>query len=191
MGYSNDEEIQYIAIDILPEQYIINNTDDNLNDIERDEHRNEDEIHEAMIVNYKHYIGIPLFVDHNILLGCFVTAKTLFKYTNQIICSYLYDWSSSANSYLRYGSPEIMQLYITHDRLNSGQIYDIYTVVLKTHWIKIVQRKWRCVYAERKAKLHVLQTMLQMNLININQMDMCDRNGMLPSIRGMLHKLHH
>lgn len=189
MGYSNDENTHYIAIDILPEQYVINNIDDNLNDIERDENRDEDEIREAMIINYKYYIGIPLFIDYNILLGCHVSAKTLYKYTNQMICSYLYDWAGSTNSYLRYGSPEIMQLHISYDRSSTGESYDIYTVVLKTHWLKIVQRKWKRVYAERKAKLRVLQTMLQMNLININQIAMCDKNGMLPTIHGMLYQL--
>lgn len=189
MGYSNNEEVYEIVIDVLPEQYINNNIDDNLNDIEREENRDNDIIQEARIVNYRYYIGIPIYSDYNILLGCHVNPKTLFKYTNQMICSYLFDWASTQLAYLRYGSPEIMQLQITYKRLNTGQTYGIYNVVLKTFWLRIVQKKWRKVYAERKSKLHVLEIMSYMNLIGQHQINVCKNSSLMPRLKGMLYAI--
>jgi hypothetical protein len=100
----------------------------------------ENEFYDMRMVDKKYYIGCYTYdVYDNILL--FVNKihlNTFFKYTGTMISDYLY-WYSVINL-AKKPSIEIMQLIILPD--------DTYAAVIKTFWIKIIQRAWKKKYKE-------------------------------------------
>lgn len=91
----------------------------------------------------KYYIGYYWFDYHlDILLDTIVQPRTFFKYKYDEIISYLAEMSIFVLPYRRKSKMQIMQLTIKED--------GTYTVVLKTHWLRLIQRRWRNIYNERK-----------------------------------------
>ena len=87
--------------------------------------------------NKKYYIGLAAIVDSIYLLAHTVTPKSLFKYTYNNILAYLYNYSIIP---IKSPKIDIFQLYI---------IDNCYSVVIKTHWIRLIQRHWKKVYKTR------------------------------------------
>jgi hypothetical protein len=98
-------------------------------------------------IDRNYYIGsYELFINENgkkqMLLGTVVSNKTFFKFPYPHIQKYveLYNIHYKHNKRV-----DIMKLYIVDEE---------YIVVLKTFWIRIIQRNWRRVYNQR---LRVIQ----------------------------------
>lgn len=92
------------------------------------------------MVDKKYYIGCYTYdVDYNILLFVRkIHLNTFFQFSGDAISEYLF-WYSAI--YLgKKPSIEIMQLVKLPDRT--------YTAVVKTFWIKIIQRTWKKKYRE-------------------------------------------
>jgi hypothetical protein len=121
--------------------------DDDLNEIEHDEDAMNDAAHEAKIVDGRTYIGLPIYEPYNgLLFGCDVSAKSFYKYDMETVCDFLKDWSCS--DYVSDSqSPEIMKLVFTESKTHGCTMY---SVVLKTHWLRLVQRTWRKTLTNRK-----------------------------------------
>jgi hypothetical protein len=68
-----------------------------------------------------------------------ISARTFFRYQYYHVLKYLYYYSS-----VRLFQPkiEIMKLAVLSDQT--------YSVILKTHWIRLIQRHWRSVLKKRK-----------------------------------------
>jgi hypothetical protein len=93
----------------------------------------------------KYYIGIcALTLEHIILLINSVSAKIYFKHKYDAILKYLIEYSIS---YISDTKIHIMQLHI--DPIG------VYNVVIKTHWIRLIQRTWRSVLKERKRVIQI------------------------------------
>jgi hypothetical protein len=94
----------------------------------------------------KYYIGIcALTLEHIILLINSVSAKIYFKHKHDAILKYLIEYSIS---YIANPKIHIMQLDIDPIGL-------FYKVVIKTHWIRLIQRTWRNVLKERKRVIQI------------------------------------
>ncbi len=87
--------------------------------------------------NKKYYIGLVALIDSVYLLANSVTPKSLFKYSHDDIVVYLHTYSIL---YVERPKIDIFQLHITDS---------YYTVVIKTHWIRLIQRHWKKVYKTR------------------------------------------
>ena len=88
-----------------------------------------------------YYIGLAgreLYMKKYILLSA-ISPKTFMKYSGDDVIEYLITMSLAVWS----GQPKIhiMKLQITEN--------NTYTVLLKTFWLKIIQRKWKKIYKER------------------------------------------
>ena len=91
--------------------------------------------------NNKYYIGSYVNNDKNLLLSSSISPSTYFK-INQTLCSnYLFEYSMSKNT---IKSTEILKVKIINI---SG--WEFCTVIVKTFWLKIIQRKWKKIYKER------------------------------------------
>lgn len=104
-----------------------------------------------------YYIGTyKLLPQQNILFFAKkIHLSTFYKYSHKTICEYLYWYSGiyiSENPRL-----EIMQLKVDP----SG----IYSCVIKTYWIKIIQRTWKRVFKEEQQKI----TQIKKNILSILQ----------------------
>lgn len=90
--------------------------------------------------NSQYYIGLSKHMkSRHILLLNAISANSFYKYSYIHVLKYLYYYSLVR---LYQPNVEIMKLYI----LNDG----IYSVVLKTHWIRLIQRHWRKALQMRK-----------------------------------------
>lgn len=88
----------------------------------------------------KYYIGLSKHMkSRHILLLNTISAKTFYKYSYIHVLKYLYYYSLVR---LYQPNVEIMKLYILNDGTHS--------VVLKTHWIRLIQRHWRKALQMRK-----------------------------------------
>ena len=121
------------------------------------------------------YIGIPTYDAHYDinLLASRVSPKTFFDYDISEIMEYLVD-SNVIQTTTVPRSPEIMQVRI--DESNA------YAVVLKTHWLKLVQRKWKSVLLERK------RMMRDFKFIRLRELR-ANVSRKIPGLRGMMSNL--
>jgi len=130
-GLSND------SIIIEFDQY----SDDEEDEYTIDEiYRDEQNFLDSEKQNEKYYIGLykNTKYQNNLLLNA-ISAKSFYKYSFIHVLKYLYYYSLVR---LYQPNVEIMKLYI----LNDGT----YSVVLKTHWIRLIQRHWRKALQIRK-----------------------------------------
>jgi hypothetical protein len=130
-GLSND------SIIIEFDQY----SDDEEDEYTIDEiYRDEQNFLDSEKQNGHYYIGLYKYMKYqnNLLLNA-ISAKTFYKYSFIHVLKYLYYYSLVR---LYQPNVEIMKLYI----LNDGT----YSVVLKTHWIRLIQRHWRKALLMRK-----------------------------------------
>jgi len=125
--------------------------------------------------NGKYYIGLAKHMkSRQILLLNTISTKTFYKYSYIHVLKYLYYYSLVR---LYQPNVEIMKLYI----LNDGT----YSVVLKTHWIRLIQRHWRKALQIRKQIMKK-----QMNLRSLYHREIYGRfpNGFnkLPMLTGLM-----
>jgi len=124
----------------------------------------------------KYYIGISaLSIERIILLINSVSAKIYFKHKHDAILKYLIEYSIS---YIANPKIHIMQLDIDSIGL-------FYKVVIKRHWIRLIQRTWRNVLKERK---RVIQIRTKISSIMNYQIYGKHPSGAThyPTLRGML-----
>ena len=124
----------------------------------------------------KHYYIGNSWVSQDklyILYANAVTPTTFFRFDINHVKSYLHDYSIFATN----SNIDIMKLFILDDHT--------YTVVIKTYWLKIIQRHWKKIYSQRKyciSRRRQIKTMMYV-----------ERNGMypydcysMPGLQGML-----
>lgn len=125
--------------------------------------------------NKHYYIGNSRVSQDKlyILYANAVTPTTFFRFDINHVKSYLHDYSIFATN----SNIDIMKLFILDDHT--------YTVVIKTYWLKIIQRHWKKIYSQRKyciSRRRQIKTMMYV-----------ERNGMypydcysMPGLQGML-----
>lgn len=97
-----------------------------------------------------YYLGSYFIEKQYLLFDVSVPADIYYKYTEKELCQY-YNVYSEATPIIRGGvGTQIMQLikvklYVGHIQLS------LYTVILKTFWIKILQRTWKKIFRARRA----------------------------------------
>lgn len=130
-----------------------NNTEaeeSDMDDIIEDEQIMDDDAYENKIVNNKTYIGLPLYEPTTgLLFGCHTSAHTFYKYQIEKVCKFLKTMSCS-DSVSNRNYPEIMKLVQTNTTTESGLEFTIHTVLLKTMWLRMVQRRWKKTMDERR-----------------------------------------
>ena len=85
-------------------------------------------------IDKHYYIGIA---SEDLLLLSTISPKTFYKYDYQLVQQYLNDYSIQENEPRNI---EIFQLDIKDNT---------YHVILKTHWIRLIQRRWKKIVQNR------------------------------------------
>jgi hypothetical protein len=94
-----------------------------------------------------YYIGNALYMpaeNHYLFMGA-ISPKIFFKYDFSIIRGYLYQTSLVRTPQLP--QVDIIQLSIQNN---------YYTCIIKTFWIRIIQRRWKKVFAQRMQVLRMM-----------------------------------
>ena len=93
----------------------------------------------------KYYIGLCdyHYMPNHIIMAASVSPRIYYGHTNRAIVHYLYYYSGGycGISISRKMHIDIMKLHILED--------GTYTVIVKTFWLRLVQRRWKNIYKER------------------------------------------
>jgi len=98
--------------------------------------------------NYKYKIGLCFITDNNILYEINIPNNIFFKYNGEQLLNYGINYCSTFTNWQRL---EIIKLDFTKSIDND---FVIYTCILKTHYIRLIQRKWRNILEQRKNLLN-------------------------------------
>ena len=131
----------------------------------------EDEAHQ----NNKYYIGLPGYIkkSRNYILLSSISSKRFLKHPFKDIVSYLHSMSIC---YIVNPQIHIMKLHISDD--------GVYNVVLKTHYIRLIQRTWKKIYKERKV---CVQKMKSINALYMREIGINNYSNQIPTLYGMLN----
>ena len=139
------------------------------NDIYNQMDFDEDPHLDAPKEHKRYYIGICCLINHQSFVYMnSVSPKTLFKYKFEDVMYYLKLYSIMYSQSPRL---HIMQLNIDNDDA-------WYTVLLKTHWIRLVQRHWKSRYRAWIRQITSLECIKHRPIRN--------RPLSRPSLKGML-----
>ncbi len=158
--------------------------------IEYDSIHNEDSFHfYSEKENGKYYIGLcHLYSNRHTqstsqyrqwLLSTSVSAKSFFRHSYDNINNYLYYYGL-----VRIPQHEVQIMQI--DRLAD----ETCSVIIKTHWLRLVQRHWKKTYCKRRnmVRHRMSPPMQRYSQIHGKYPDCISR---LPSVRGMLSMYKH
>lgn len=161
----SDEDI-YSDEDAFEHEYVIDNV-----------YMDERDFLDTDKQNGTHYIGLCSYLpDRRLTLYAnAIRPQTLFKYSHAHSLSYLQLYSIIK---IRNPSIDVMQLVILAD--------NTYTVIVKTHWLRIVQRTWKKVFQLRKTVLNKRMQLGSIRLFELSGKYPADATYM-PTLSGMLH----
>ena len=130
-------------------------------------------------INNNYYIGISAkyINDDQFVLVNSISAKSFLKYNQNIVIEYLKYY---AGFYLKTPRLHIMQLKI-------DPIDETYNVILKTYWIRLIQRTWKNIYKKRKEVIHSRKQISSILYCKVYGRYKTNEN-ILPTINGMLSK---
>jgi len=151
----NEEEYienQIILYDTLSEDSYTDNDEVSEYDVDSDEDEIEEIYNEDLDYisrdreDKKYYIGLCGLTDrYSMLLMNTVSSNVYLKYSHDKVLKYLIEYSLC---YLHNPKIHILQLHI-------HPVDNTYTVIIKTHWIRLIQRRWRNVLKERKRVIQI------------------------------------
>ena len=121
-----------------------------------------------------YYIGSVFQDDGYAVLGLAVSARTFYNYETTLIEQYLHEYSYNSNTNLFM---DIIKLYILPDLT--------YACIVKTHWLKLVQRHWKRTFALRKEILEKRRSLEATNYFELHG-KYTDSLCVLPSIQGLM-----
>ena len=156
----SDEEIE--TDDEHEDEYVI----DNIYEEERD-------FLDAEKQEGHYYIGICSYL-YDLLFANAMRPKTFFRYSSAHALSYLQLYSIFR---VRKPTIDIMQLTILPD--------STYVAVVKTHWLRIVQRTWKKIYKMRKDVVNKRMKIDVMRLFETTGRYPNDATY-IPTLKGML-----
>jgi len=124
-----------------------------------------------------YYIGLPCLMKspREWILQISIQPRTMLSHDFIDVMRYLINYSVTR---IRSPRMHIMKLDIS----NTGS----YNVVLKTHWLRLVQRTWKRVFIERKQFINNCKKPGSILYRQIHRQ--WNNNPRFPGLNGMLHK---
>jgi len=127
-------------------------------------------------VDQQYYIGMCDYISptNTLLMSTTISPPMYFQLSYQSCYRYLYNYGITNQLYPFTPNIHIMKLNI----LNDGT----YCVILKTFWLKIIQRKWKKIYKQR---IEVIQQRMRIHSLKYREI-----NGKWPSTISYLPNLY-
>lgn len=125
----------------------------------------------------QYYIANAFRKNNFYLLGLCVSPRLFFRYGFHDITQYMYEYLIHYQwSIIPKRSIDIIQLYIENH---------LYKCVIKTHWLRLIQRHWKHAYAERKKVIQLRKTIRNIKYFQLHGRYVYGANY-LPSLHGLL-----
>jgi hypothetical protein len=153
-------------IDIRPHNYDII-----MDQIESDSINSQSD-NSTDISNSMYMIGLGLVIDDRIIVESTIPTKIFFNNTGDQILDYLLYNSISHPNWQRI---EIMELVLTN---NQDVPWVTRNCVFKTHYLRLVQRKWRSILKERRSLIYPILRKRELGI-----------KSDIPKLEGMLKKI--
>jgi len=134
----------------------------------------------------ENYIGSYVYLDPTIVLGSVVSPTTFFHYPSADLHEYLVGYDILPFPEQAVHIVQIIDPYEPGFDSNLGDVY-FYSIpiVVKTHWIRLVQRTWKRVFRERMRVLQIRKSLA--SWIEIERTGLYPEGARtLPGIHGML-----
>ena len=126
---------------------------------------------------YNSIVELNIGLEKWYLMGTRIPIEVLYKYPIHHIHNYL-----SLYALTRLEVPKLHILQTIN--INPSKPYEIWGIVIKTHWLRLIQRTWKRVYKER--------IYYYKNLKNLYYREIKYKYApLLPSLRGMLSMYSH
>jgi hypothetical protein len=150
------------------------------NDVIDSIYREDVEHAECTRTQHTYYIGICKLINRDYyLMVNSISNSFFFKYSYELCLQYLKTYSIV---HVPNSTIEIMKLEIKNDCYN---VDDVYTIVKKTHWIRLIQRHWKKVMKQRKAMY-----LRRGSIASLKHFETCGRYpanlNSIPRLAGML-----
>lgn len=124
-------------------------------------------------------LGFYDYKDYELLLGMSISTLAFFKFPFALVYEYLRKYSIWR---LHSKQVHIMKVVIKQDLDD----FEISTVILKTFWLKLVQRTWKRIYKERQRVLQLRKRLKTQDYVRIyGKYPTGCRNW--PCLHGMLY----
>ena len=165
-NYRSDSFLDYLDQHFLEDEIYnqISNTEDDYNEIEKQ--------------NSQYVIGLKTTINRRnqmMVLSGGVSPRTFFKYSYSTIIKYLV---LSSLSFVYNPTIDILQLDITPDT-------QIYRVVVKTIWLKLIQRHWKKAFQKRK-QIQTMRGFVKNRMYTQQTGKYSHGQNVLPNIIGLM-----
>jgi len=156
-------------------------------DTESDYDSSDEDIFDEIYYSDQDFLDEPKIDQHH-YLGCHtstncleitVSPRTFYQYPYALICQYM-----AFYSVMYRGRPpvvDIIQLHIENDE---------YHVILKTLWIRLIQRHWKTCFQSRKHAIHLRKQIASQRYFQLHGRYPTGGNR-LPSLHGLMSRYTH
>jgi len=144
----------------------------------------EDSLPYSDCENNQYCVGTYMNINNELILTMRIHISTFYKYSQEVLVPYMFYSSEIPMNQGRLSvRTQILQVIILSD--------DTYTVVVKTFWLRIVQRTWRRIFKQRKIYILCLKKLKIRETTQSPLYDKCmTALGGYPGLRGMLVSYH-
>jgi hypothetical protein len=109
----------------------------------------DDDYYETLERNNTYYITVPYKIENNYLKDLHISSRGFFNHSSQTIKNYIREYTISS-AIPDNSSLEIVKT--SYIQLPGG--FTLYNIIIKTFWLKIVQRRWRNVLKKRMQMIY-------------------------------------
>jgi len=180
MDLYNALDAQYIETNELGYNEYIDDIDDIVDEIAEHNARYINE--EIDLQTNEYVIGAATYFPNTdaIVVASTVSVSTLLAYHIEDIQFYLAEYSCMYHRDMLLPEVHIIKIFINPD--------GVYTCILKTFWIKWIQRAWKKQYAKRKELLHARSNLLAQIYFEVHG-SYPPMLQNIPSIHGLLRTI--
>lgn len=127
-------------------------------------------------IDQQYYIGMCDYISptNTLLMSTTISPPMYFQLSYQSCYGYLYNYGINIQLYPFTPNIHIMKLNIQND--------GTYSVIIKTFWLKIIQRKWKKIYKQR---IEVIRQRMRLHSLKYKEI-----NGNWPSTISYLPTLY-
>jgi hypothetical protein len=126
-----------------------------------------------------YYITVPYRINENYLKDLHISSRGFANYSLQSVKNYISEYTISA---LIDESAPIDIVKTSYIQLPGG--FTLYNIIIKTFWLKIVQRRWRNVLKKRKEIIQGIRELIKNREYRNERFHIPVLRGCLADIKG-------
>jgi len=139
----------------------------------------DDDYYETLERNNTYYITVPYKIENNYLKDLHISSRGFFENSSQTVKNYIREYTVSS-AIPDNSSLEIVKT--SYIQLPGG--FTMYNIIIKTFWLKIVQRRWRNVLKKRREIIQDIRESIKNREYRNERLQIPQLRGCLADIKG-------